>query len=154
MISYGRVFRDYFYENVFNKDKKQYYKNIDKYFLVDYINQKVYINEEFKDKIPKNITRGYLYEVTVPTKLVGRGHNIEIEEFTLDFPIKPDKILKVKYSMIEPYIEWISKEDLIIKHNKLKGNRYTHNPNFIEKLVYYDTDEMRKRRKKYKKLNK
>lgn len=154
MKVYSKVFRDYFYENLFYKDDEEYNENINKVFLMDYMNKKIYIHKSFKNKIPKNITHGYLYEVTVPTNVVGRGHNIEIDEYTLDFPIKPDKILKIKYSMVEPYIEWVDDEFLLKKYEKIKNYKMSHNPNFMEYLIYYDTDEMRKRRKQFKKLNK
>lgn len=130
------------------------------FIMVDYENKIIYVNEKEKDTVKKilNETDRYMYVATVPTNIIGRGHNIEIEEYTIDVPIKADKEIKLTYDMLKPYIKIIPQEqfqsDEMIQKYTLNTNGRANKPNIIEKLIYKTRDDLYGPRKYNKFLNK
>lgn len=122
------------------------------FIAVDYENKIIYVNEKEKDTVKKilNETDRYMYVANIPTNIIGRGHNIEIEEYTVDVPIKADKEVKITYNAMKPYIRIIPQEqfqsDEMIKKYTLNANERA-NPNVIEKLIYKSRDEFYEERK-------
>lgn len=128
-----------------HKDKKIIKQNqeiIKRLYCLDHINKTMYINEKYKDIFKKYVNQypGYIYEVTVPWNIVGRGHNIEIEEYTLDRPIKAKEIL-INYNKLNKYvnIKYIPESEIILKNQitNTENHNITYNPNIMEKIIYY-----------------
>lgn len=110
---------------------------------IDYRNKIIYINKDNANQVKNllNKSEKYVYIATVPTSIVGRGHNYNIDEYTIDVPIKADKEIKVTYDILKPYIKIISKEEFQTS-DMIKNHILVHNANnklnAIELLIYKD----------------
>lgn len=140
-----------------NIDEVSFKNQLNSFWSPDYDRKVLYVNQDYKhllltsyNRIPSNKKR-YLYTVTVPKKIVGRGHNIELDEYTLDVPIKPDKCEEITMDHLLPYIEW--KDGTYISLRNVRVDvRQTYKPTIMDKLIYHDNDKMREIRKQYKNL--
>lgn len=127
-------------------------EDFEKAYVLDFKNRKFYINQKYKDLIDWNFSsENYLYQVTVPRRIVGRGHNIEIDEYTLDQPIKADKVKLIKLKDLKPFIEFKDESFIILKIKEFESSHATYKPTVMDKMIYYSNDEMRKIRKDYRK---
>lgn len=122
--------------------------------LADLNNRIIYVNNKYKDLFIKSINEkcAYVYEVTVPWKIVGRGHDRELEEYTLDVPVKA-KPIKVDYKKVSQYvtIKFIPEEELIMRGQTIKNGLIEKVP-LINKLIYKKKENSREIRKKYRDL--
>jgi len=133
-------------------------------------NKIIYYNEKIKDQFYKNLKEdpSYVYKVTVPWKLVSRGHDISLDEYTLDIPVKAEEII-VTRKELEKYvnIKFISESECIMRSTEIYkrngGKSYFHKPSIIKKLIYYPIESRRNimnqygdqlTRRKQEKLNK
>jgi len=126
-----------------------------KYFCVDADNNVLYINKILKNDIMKNLNKnpGYIYKVTVPWKLVGRGHDVTLDEYTLDIPVQAEEIV-VDYKTLCRNIDirFIDESECVLRSTKLhikKGDLEFRKVPFMHKLVYH---KMEDRRVKYSKM--
>jgi len=98
----------------------------------------------------------YVYIKTIETKYVGRGHNQELNEYTLDFPVTPDIVKKVHIRDYFNKIKWISDSEYneILENMKSRNKmiKKMNNAPLIDRLVYHSIDKTSELRKKYKKL--
>lgn len=128
-------------------------KNRDILSVFDLSNMKLLIDSKSKSEVITFLSTNcaYLYEVTVDSKIVGRGHNRELDEYTLDRPVKPDKIYKLFYNNYKDMIEFVTDSvinNMIIDIKKnLKG---IDNSNLLDRLVYHSPKETRNIRKDLK----
>lgn len=118
---------------------------------------KLYLNEEFNNEIDKILKNGkiFIHIKDVPTQLVGRGHNYLDSEFTIDIPVKPDKIEELDYNDFVQYIEFKSPE-WIDEYFQETFKKHPYNKaNFMERLVYYSREKGSKmKREDYEQLMK
>lgn len=126
-----------------------------RYFCVDADNNVLYINKILKNDIMKNLNKnpGYIYKVTVPWKLVGRGHDVTLDEYTLDIPVQAEEIV-VDYKTLCRNIDirFINESECVLRSTKLhikKGDLEFRKVPFMHKLVYH---KMEDRRVKYSKM--
>jgi len=117
----------------------------------DIPNMKVLVDKKDKEKFIKLFTsdKVFIYEKTVPTKLVGRGHDKSIEEFTIDVPVKPDKTYVLTYKDLEDKIIYTDSDTIKKVFNEFKKHKYS--SNLINSLVYHK--DYKEYTKELKKLN-
>ena len=118
----------------------------DEYYFIDIPNEKIVFHKGMKnyfDKLFKN-KKIFIYEKTIPTKYISRGHFSGIHEYTLDIPVKPDNIYELNYSEFKNYIDYTDK--ILSREEIIKMT--TKNATFGEKIIYYKlgTDYNKKRR--------
>lgn len=128
-------------------------KNRDILSVFDLSTMKLLIDSKSKSKVISllSVNCAYLYEVTVDSKIVGRGHNRELNEYTLDRPVKPDKIYKLFYNNYKDMIEFVT--DSVINNmliNIKKNLKGVDNSNVLDRLVYHSPEETRNIRKDLK----
>lgn len=130
--------------------------------VFDLLNLKMFVDKSRKSEFISVLKKipVYVYQKTMDTKYVGRGHNLPLHEYTLDIPVKPDIVHEIKYKDMEGNIEFVDLkiiEDILKKFGFGKYDMYT--SSFIERLIYHSpnkTTQMRKdiKNKFYKAVNK
>ena len=126
-----------------------------RYICADGDNKIIYINKILEKDFIKDLNKnpGYIYKVTVPWKLVGRGHDITLDEYTLDIPVRAEEIV-VDYKTLIKYldIKFVNEAECVLRATKIHDN----NGDFIfkkvpliNKLVYHRLED---RRVKYSKM--
>jgi len=151
---------DKFYDLVdeFTNKKIKNYFGYFEYFIFNNEMKKIFMNENIKNLYKKhfNDVLCYLHIVTVDTKDVGRGHNLHAEEFTLDKPVKVDKIETITFKSLYKDIIWIPESEMKLRassENTYKDLFYNYKPNIMEKIIYYKEPDMYIKRYKYRYLN-
>lgn len=87
----------------------------------------------------------YVYEATVETKYVGRGQ-CPIDEYTVDIPVKPDKIHELKWNDIAKYIIFAKTEeeyDMYLSKFTVSKSYSKSKTNLREKLIFKNSDSVR-----------
>jgi len=97
----------------------------------------------------------YIYEKTVPTKIIGRGNDTRINEFTVDIKIRPDKVIILNYNDFKQFITYVDNEviDKIYKDYKAGKTNIKKNGNIMEKLVFYSFKDFEKKMREFKKYS-
>lgn len=128
-------------------------EKIKQLYFFDVKNRKVFVSEDNKDYILSILKNNdsYLYEKTIESSNVGRGHNRELCEFTIDIPVTPDKVYKLNYNTYKKYIKWVpqSKLDYLFNNRKLLRDEFDLSTP-IEKLVYHSLEKNNRMRKDLK----
>lgn len=126
-----------------------------RYFCVDGDNEILYINKILKKDFIEELNKnpGYIYKVTVPWKLVGRGHDNTLDEYTLDIPVKAEEII-VDYKTLCKYLDirFVNEAECVLRATKVhdkNGDLIFKKVPLINKLVYH---RMENRRVKYSKM--
>ena len=138
-------------EGVINKYRKL--NNLEKITHVfDLKNMKMLIDRSRKNDVINILKRNpiYVYEKTMPSKYIGRGHNIGLHEYTLDIPVRPDKIHVLYYDDIKN-IEFIDVRiinDILTKHMSGKYDMYT--ASLMDRLLYHSPEKAISIRKEIK----
>lgn len=86
----------------------------------------------------------FVYQATIPTKYVGRGQ-CAIDEYTVDIPIKPQKIYTIDFDIASKYIKVIKDNDLFDKLMS-KDSFSKDKLSLREKTVFRTPSKMRKQR--------
>lgn len=116
----------------------------------DYNKEKFYMKKSEKSNILpilKSI-KIYIHKVTVPTKIVGRGHHKIHDEYTLDIAVKPDDVYEVDWSddYIQSCYEFIDDNKFEKMENTLRlkhSSRPKRGWNPLYDLVYYNDEELK-----------
>jgi SNF2 family DNA or RNA helicase len=126
---------------------------------------KLAINSKYKSELERqcitNNIQFYIYEVTVPTKIVGRGHHFNFPEYTLDVPVKPNKVHVLNYNKIKKFFKYVNdgvaeaemKSVMERRKNPSKNPYYEgnyFNSPWYERLVYHTDLKTKKIRDEYK----
>lgn len=131
------------------------YTYIDKSTLsvYDLDTTKISIDKDKKDEVEEILksNSAYLYKVTIDRDIVGRGHNRELNEYTLDRPVKPDEVIELNYTRSKKLIQYVDAEDIKKIQNNLTNLYGYDNSTLIDKIVYHSLKSVRKRRKNLKK---
>lgn len=129
-------------------------EKIGQLYFFDIKERKIFVSEDNKDyilSILKN-NESYLYEKTIETSKVGRGHNRHLCEFTIDIPVTPDKVYKLNYNnTYKKYLKWVpqSKLDYLFNNRKSLQDEFDLSTP-IEKMVYHSLKKNNKMRKEIK----
>ena len=91
----------------------------------------------------------YVYEKTIDRKLVDIGHAPNIGEFTVDLPVKPDKVYSYSYKEFEQYLHFYPRS-VIIK--KVQSSANDKERSLIDKILYTSHDEFVRRKRSIKSL--
>lgn len=104
----------------------------------------------------------YIYEKTLPKEYIGIGHSNYFDEYTIDVPVKPDKVHVETYNQFKKFIknnldvfhtDDLDEIETIIKNNvTLMGK--TVNGGIIRKMIVNDLDYFKRKVKGAKKLRK
>lgn len=115
------------------------------YINIDFENEVIYVNKDNIKEVMRiiNNSERYVYIATVTTSIVGRGHNINIDEYTIDVPIKADQEIKIDYNLLKDYVQIINREEFqsteMIKNIfNQNGRNKNDKANIIEKMIYKD----------------
>lgn len=135
-----------------------YIHDIEKYkFYVPDISLYENIGGGVKKKIPiikfieKELKENpvYIYKVSVPRAIVSKGQ-FNIEEYTIDVPIKPEKTYIVTPEIAMPHVQVLD-TDTFSRLEKTKiGDTRKRNPSLKERLIYRNPERViRQRTRKY-----
>lgn len=138
-------------EGVINKYRKL--NNLEKItHAFDLKNMKMLIDRSRKNDVINILKRNpvYIYEKTMPSKYIGRGHNIGLHEYTLDVPVRPDKIHILYYDDIKniEFIDIRIINDILAKHMSGKYDMYT--ASLMDRLLYHSPEKTISMRKEIK----
>ena len=110
------------------------------------------IIDNFYKKIVINmLNKGscYLCEKTIDKSLVGYGHVPNIPEYTIDFDVKPDKIITLFYKDFVDIIRFEPTSHILNLRSKMDSFKYNtkFNGNNMRKLFLLNDNGMQKREK-------
>lgn len=107
--------------------------------ICDCTRKKVYVSQQKFDHLKEVEGKGnflYLYEADIPTKYMGIGHDIVIDEYSCDVEVKPKKMYK--YKPTESGLLEIKSKEEIAEIRETKGTVIgSRKASGIEKLVYH-----------------
>lgn len=110
--------------------------------------RKILLSNENKDYIIDILRNNklYLYEKTIDSSKVGRGHNRHLEEFTIDIPVTPDKVYELSYYDYKKYLKWIPQNrlDYLFNCNKKDMQKYFDKSSLIDKAIYHNLSKKSK----------
>lgn len=91
-----------------------------------------------------------LHTVTVNKSMLGAGHHPQLNEVSIDVPIKPDKIERLYWEDVKSLIDYMPEDELdgfinTIKKNKTKVKKYGVTPD----LIYKSERQLSKSKSKY-----
>lgn len=91
----------------------------------------------------------YIYKASVPRAIVSKGQ-FNIDEYTIDVPVKPEKTYIVTPKMAMPHVVVLDKESFFrLAHTKI-GDTRKRNPSLKERLIYRNPERViRKRTRVY-----
>lgn len=97
---------------------------------------KLYVEKSKYSGFIRNLSdcKVYVYEVIVPTKYVGRGHDPEMHEYTLDIPVFPRRTYTYTVKELSKFI--IPADNAMISSIKTKKTRVP----IIDKMLYGDVN--------------
>jgi len=124
---------------------------LNKLGVVDMDHKNIYINEKYKKEYIDMVNNlgACVYSITVPWGIVGRGHDPELSEYTLDQPVKA-KPTKVTFNELKKYMNFyfVPESELILRSQKIKSCQPT--TPLINRLVYYKYDDKMNKRKSFR----
>lgn len=92
----------------------------------------------------------YIYQASVPRVIVSKGQ-FNIEEYTIDVPVTPEKKITVTEKMVKNIVETMPVEDFIRLFKTDIGNTRKKHPSLKERLIYRNPKRVtRMRTRKYK----
>ncbi len=95
----------------------------------------------------------YVYEATVPRAIVSKGQ-FNIEEYTIDVPITPDKVHVINADNAMQVIEVLPCNKFEVLYKTQIGDVKKRNPSIKELLIYRNPNRViRERSKRYRKEN-
>lgn len=114
------------------------------------------IGESFFEKNKDFITsvEVYEHEKTFNGKDLGRGNEYSVDEFTCDFPVKPDNVRKVTWDEIKNYIKIVPDEELpkyakVLNDMRLKGKNLQDTVHKKKPWLYWEFETTTEIRNKY-----
>lgn len=138
-------------EGVINKHTKL--NNFEKIIHVfDLKNMKMMIDKSRKNDVIDILKKNpiYVYEKTMSSKYIGKGHNIGLHEYTLDIPVKPDNVYVLYYDNIKN-IEFVDVRIINDILNKYKSGKYDmYTASLIDRLLYHSPEKTISMRKDLK----
>ena len=133
-------------KNIPNFNDKNWYMDFDrkKFVIPEMMQGVIYRITHLKNAVIS------LYIATVPAKYIGRGHDIKVDEYTLDMPVAPHHEARVPISKIEDtFLEVVADRtyfDFIAKHGE---SHKAQKKSFRDRLVYLTGQPLTNRRTDY-----
>ena len=133
-------------KNIPNFNDKNWYMDFDrkKFVIPEMMQGVIYRVTHLKNPVIS------LYIATVPAKYIGRGHDIKVDEYTLDMPVAPHHEARVPISKIEDtFLEVVADRtyfEFIAKHGE---SHRAQKKSFRDRLVYLTGQPLTNRRTDY-----
>ena len=122
-------------------DKVPNFMSVDCEFswYIDFRTSKIHVPKSHKKNLDKYLKdlKIYVYEANVPAKYVGRGHDMDLGEYTIDFTITPHAFWEIDKKDLYSVIAVDSDADF---NAKLKATGYANikpKISFRDRLIYY-----------------
>lgn len=135
---------------------KKHNSNIE--ILIDN-DMKTLVSEDYEEEAENILKKekSYVYVKTVDGKYVNGGQGRNFPEYSLDFSVKPDKVITNSYSDMRKCVKYVSNEYIKQIIEKYKTDSMTYgNSKFgilIDKIVYNKREDIKKSYKAIKKYN-
>lgn len=112
---------------------------------------KLIIDDHYKRIVTDMLNKGscYLCQKTIDKSLIGYGHVSNIPEYTIDFDVKPDKIITLYYKDFTDIICFEPTSHILNLRSKMDSFKYNtkFNGNNLRKLFLLNDNSMQKREK-------
>lgn len=112
---------------------------------------KLIIDNHYRKIVTSMLNKGscYLCQKTIDKSLVGYGHVANIPEYTIDFDVKPDKIITLYYKDFKDIICFEPTEHILDLRSKMDSFKYNtkFNGNNMRRLILLNDSGMQKREK-------
>lgn len=129
--------KGYFPEN-YKFNTKTFFDIISGHFYNDPKNRILWIDEQLKDDFIKrcNNKPGYVYSTTVPWNIVSRGHDIGLDEYTLDEPVKCNEHI-INFNNLKKFVtvKFASKDEILLRCGRQQ--RELHDVSLLKRFAYY-----------------
>lgn len=125
-------------------------KHFRKRWFYLYHGEKVSVNERYKKEILKYLSdkKLYIYHIRTQYKNLSIGNSKDQPEFTIEYEVTPDDYEEFSFKDFSPYIIFEPEDIFEVRKKEYMDAWHNRKYRLVENVLYYDWDEVLKKRKK------